>query len=229
MATEKWERTFDDPPFVQGVLERPRGEPEAAIVLTHGASGNFDQPLLIALAQAFTARGVAALRVNMAYRQRGRGAPGPATASQDRLSLRRAADGLRSEVCPRVYLGGSSYGGRQASMLLADDPEAAEALLLLSYPLHPPGRPEQLRTEHLPRVRTPTFLAHGTKDAFGSIEELEAAALSLPGPHELLAFEGLSHGLSPRRKDPKELEAVAEKICVGFLAFVGKEVRAAAE
>jgi uncharacterized protein len=99
----------------------------------------------------------------------------------------------------KVSLGGQSYGGRQASMLVASDSNVAHALLLLSYPLHPPGRPQQLRTAHFPALRTPTVFVSGTKDPFGTIEELEAARKLIPAPTQLISIQGAGHSLLTKR------------------------------
>ncbi len=181
-----------DPP-VRGVLH-PAAGPDG-LVLTHGAGGNKDAPLLVAVAEAFAARGVTVLRCDLPFRQaRPRGAPSPAGAARDREGLRAALAVLRTRVTRRLFLGGHSYGGRQASMLLAADSALASALLLQSYPLHPPGKPHNLRTEHLPRLQTPTLFVHGTTDPFGTLEELEnaralisarTALLSVTGGHDL--------------------------------------------
>src|SRR5438093_639381 len=130
-----------DTPAVVGFLHRPTADVRDGIVLTHGAGGNCNAPLLLALASAFADAGVAALRVDLPYRQsRATGPPSPGGAARDRDGLRRAVGELRQISDGRVFLGGQSYGGRQASMLAADAPDLADALLLLSYPLHPPGR-----------------------------------------------------------------------------------------
>ena len=129
-----------DPP-VRGVLHAGAAPAADGLVLTHGAGGNKDAPLLVAVAEAFAARGVTVLRCDLPYRQaRPRGAPSPAGAARDREGLRAALTVLRTRVSGRLFLGGHSYGGRQASMLLAAEPTLASGLLLQSYPLHPPGR-----------------------------------------------------------------------------------------
>ena len=104
----------------------------------------------------------------------------------------------------RIFLGGHSYGGRQASMLCAEEPDIAAALLLLSYPLHPPGKPTQQRTQHLPDLRTPTLFVSGAHDAFGSIEELSRAIKMIPAKTKLLPIEGAGHDLGFKGKARKE-------------------------
>ena len=103
------------------------------------------------------------------------GPPGPGDAARDRKGLQNAFAALRKLATGRMFLGGHSYGGRQSSMLCAEQPELVDGLLLLSYPLHPPRKPDQLRTQHLPNLQTPSLFVDGTRDPFGSIEEIEAA------------------------------------------------------
>ena len=108
---------------------------------------------------------------------------------------------MRKIVRGPVFLGGHSYGGRQASMLAPDEPALAEALLLLSYPLHPPKKPTQPRTEHFPRIRTRAVFVHGTVDAFGTIDELEAAVSLIPAATRVIRIEGAGHDLRRGRFD----------------------------
>ena len=115
---------------------------------------------------------------------------------RDREGLRQAVEALRA-IAGSVILGGHSYGGRQASMLAAEDPGIAEMLLLLSYPLHPPRKREQLRTGHFPDLRTPALFIHGTRDPFGLPEEIQAAMQTIPARTSLAAMEKAGHELSP--------------------------------
>jgi predicted alpha/beta-hydrolase family hydrolase len=179
-----------DPP-VRGVLHAGASSAGDGLVLTHGAGGNKDAPLLVAVAEAFAARGVTVLRCDLPYRQaRPRGAPSPAGAARDREGLRAALTVLRTRVTGRLFLGGHSYGGRQASMLVAAEPALASGLLLQSYPLHPPGRPANLRTAHLSQLRVPTLFVHGTTDTFATPTELESARALIPGPTRVLSING---------------------------------------
>jgi uncharacterized protein len=179
-------------PEVSGVLPGGHG-----LVLTHGAGGNCKAPLLVLIADAFCAAGFTVLRCDMAFRQhKPFGPPSPATSANDRASLRAAVATMRKMVSGTVILGGHSYGGRQSTMLAAEEPGLVEALLLLSYPLHPPGKPGQPRTAHFPALRTPALFVHGTKDPFGSIEELSEALKMIPAKTELIAVPGAGHDLN---------------------------------
>lgn len=184
-----------------------RGTSGDGLVLTHGAGSNAGAPLLVALAEVFAVKGISVLRCDLPFRQaRPHGPPSQAAAPRDREGLRRAVAALRKLVPGRVFLGGQSYGGRQATMAAAEDPALADALLLLSYPLHAPQRPGAPRTAHFPSLRTPALFVHGSRDPFGSIEELRDALTLIPARTELLPVEGAGHDLS-KRVDPAEAAA----------------------
>jgi uncharacterized protein len=189
-----------DPP-VRGFLQLPANPSGDAIVLTHGAGSNANAPLLIALANAFTVAGYAVLRCDLPFRQaRPYGPPGPGDAKRDRLGLKHAIEALRKQNPKRIFLAGHSYGGRQGTMLCADEPDLVAGLLLLSYPLHPPRKPDQLRVQHLPNLRTPGLFVHGTRDPFGTIDELERALELIPAKKKLLPVEGVGHDLGFKGK-----------------------------
>ena len=192
-------------PHVRGFLHRPEGAARDALVLTHGAGGNNRGALLIALAETFAGAGFAVLRCDLPFRQmRSFGPPRPADAARDRAGLKNAVAAMREVTAGRVFLGGQSYGGRQASMLVAEEPGVAEGLLLFSYPLHAPGKPDQLRTQHLPNVRVPALFVHGTRDPFGSIEEMEQAVKLIPSKTRLMPVEGAGHDLGFKGKARQE-------------------------
>jgi predicted alpha/beta-hydrolase family hydrolase len=111
---------------------------------------------------------------------------------------------MRKQAPRRILLAGHSYGGRQSSMLCAEEQDLVAGLLLLSYPLHPPRKPQQQRTQHLPNLRTPTLFVHGTRDPFGSIAELERALKMIPTKTKLLPVEGTGHDLGFKGKAKKE-------------------------
>jgi len=191
---------------VQGFQHQPAAPAHAGIVLTHGAGANSQSALLVAAAQAFCTVGFTVLRIDLPFRQRRPfGPPTPATAAQDRAGLQAALDFLKTSVSGPLYLGGHSYGGRQATMLGAEKPDVAAGLLALSYPLHPPAKPDQLRTAHLPELRTPTLFVQGTKDGFGSIEEMRVALALIPARTELLTIAGAGHDLARGKLDWSEV------------------------
>lgn len=207
-------------PPVRGVLHRPAGPRRDGLVLTHGAGSDCHAPLLATLARAFAARGLTVLRCDLPFRQARRaGPPRRGSGAADRAGLRRAAAVLRAQVRGRVFVGGHSYGGRQASLLAADEPAVADALLLLAYPLHPPGRPADLRTAHFPRLRTPALFAHGTRDPFGATDEVRAALALVSAPAGLVMIEGAGHALT-RGRSAAALATATNTIVAAFLAHV---------
>lgn len=192
---------------VRGFLHRPDQAGGPGLVLTHGAGGNCRMPLLLAAAEAFAAAGVTVLRCDLPFRRRRpKGPPSPSGAAADRSGLSEAIAGLRRLVAGPICLGGQSYGGRQATILAADEPGVADGLLLFSYPLHPPGKPQRLRTEHFPRLAAPALFVQGTADPFGSIDELRAAVGLIPAPTRLITVDKAGHDLRRGRFD---LSAVA--------------------
>jgi len=175
---------------VRGFLHHPERPSGNGIALAHGAGSNCQAPLLVSVAKAFAEAGFIVLRCDLPFRQaRPGGPPSPAGAAADREGLRAAADVLRAIATGRVFLGGHSYGGRQASMLAADDPAVAQGLLLLSYPLHPPNRPEQMRTAHFPKLAVPSVFVHGARDPFGTLDEVRGALALITAPTSLVEIE----------------------------------------
>ena len=166
------------------------------LILTHGAGSNRNAPLLVAMAKAFSESGMDVLRYDLPFRQeRPHGPPRPGDAARDREGLRAEILKIRETKPERIWLGGHSYGGRQASIVAAETPGLVDGLLLFSYPLHPPRKPEQLRTAHFPKLHTPVVFVHGTRDPFGSIDELQQAISLIPAPTRLIEVEGAGHDL----------------------------------
>jgi predicted alpha/beta-hydrolase family hydrolase len=196
-------------PAVRGFLHRPETDARSALVLTHGAGSNCRAPLLVAVAEAFSAAGVAVLRCDLPFRQARPHGPPAGNGAADRAGLRRAVEVLREIAPGRVFLGGHSYGGRQGSMLAAEDPAVADGLLLLSYPLHPPAKPEQCRTAHFPALRAPALFVHGSRDPFGSQDEMRTALSLIPAATELLTIEGAGHDLGRAGHDEVARRALA--------------------
>ena len=204
-------------PAVRGFLHSPVNPTGDALILTHGAGSNCNAPLLIALAEAFAASGYTVLRCDLSFRQeRPTGPPFPGNTERDRAGLRNAVAAMRKLASGRVFLGGHSYGGRQSTMLCAAEPDLVSGLLLLSYPLHPPRKPDQLRTQHLRNLRTASLFVHGTRDPFGSIEEMERALQLILARKELLKVEGAGHDLGFNGK--KHAQELPERVLAAFAA-----------
>jgi uncharacterized protein len=187
---------------IHGFLHRPAQAEGCGLVLTHGAGGNCTAPLLVGAANAFAEAGLFVLRCDLPFRQRrATGPPSPSTAATDRAGLKGAIRAMREVVSGPVFLGGQSYGGRQATMLAADEPALVAGLLLFSYPLHPPGKPDRRRTEHFPQLRIPAVFVQGTADPFGGVDEIRAALALIPAATRLIAIEGAGHDLKRGRFD----------------------------
>lgn len=169
-------------------------EPPATVVLAHGAGGSVQDPALVAACEVIASTGHRAVRVNLPYRELRPKGPPPRAEScvADWASVR---DAVVSRVGTPVVIGGKSYGGRVATMLAAQDPTDVEAVLCLSYPLHPPGRPDRLRVEHLQAINVPVMVVQGTSDPFGTPSEL---AEHLPQA-TIVAVAGGDHGLHVAR------------------------------
>jgi len=166
------------------------------LVLTHGAGSDCRAPLLGVLATSFCESGMTVLRCDLPFRQsRPQGPPPRGSTEREQQGLRRAVEVMKKRVPGRVFLGGHSYGGRQASILAASESRLVDALLLLSYPLHPPKRLTELRTAHFPSLRTTALFVHGIRDGFGSIAEMTATLKLIPAATQLLAIEGAGHEL----------------------------------
>ncbi len=195
-------------PEAQFCVHRPEsGELAGGIVLTHGAGANCDAPLLVAVASGLAAAGYLVMRCNMAFRRRkAKGPPHPSGAAADRESLREAAAQVREMAPGPLILAGHSYGGRQASMLAAEDASVADFLLLLSYPL----KPAQQRTAHFANLCVPCLFVHGTGDSFGTIDEMRAALRLIAAPVQLSVVERAGHDLARGRFDLQT--AIANKL-----------------
>jgi predicted alpha/beta-hydrolase family hydrolase len=212
---------MSDPPEVSesaipGHLHRPADPGGDCLILTHGAGTNSDSPLLVALAKAFCDAGITVLRYDLPFRQmRPHGPPPRGSAERDQQGLREAIASMRAETAGRMFVGGHSYGGRQASMLCAADPGLVDCLLLLSYPLHPPLKREELRTAHFPALKTPALFVSGTRDGFGTVDELTAALKLIPARTQLLPIPSAGHELITKKNRDERPKLVVET----FLAF----------
>ncbi len=200
---------------IAGIAHEPAGEPEGVVVLTHGAGGSRESPLLKTICEEWSARGWLAVRYNLPYRRRRPKGPPSGSAAADRAGVVEAVELARTLTNGPVVAGGHSYGGRMTSMVVADGAAEIDVLTLFSYPLHPPGKPERARTEHLPRISVPTVFTHGTADPFGSIEELRAAAALIPAATEVVEITGARHDLGSKSLDVPALAVDAARRSLG--------------
>ena len=204
-------------PAVRGFLHAPDTPNGDGIVLAHGAGSNCQSKSLVEMAHALSAIGFEVLRIDLPFRQaRPHGPPFPSGAAKDREGIRRALTLMRAKVRGRVFAGGHSYGGRQTTILASEEPGEADGLLLLSYPLHPPGKPNQLRTEHFSKLTKPAFFIHGARDPFATTDEMKTALTLLSAPHKLMEVEGAGHDLKPKKGSGD----LYNRIATGFRDFI---------
>lgn len=189
---------------------RPSPAP-AGLLLAPGAGAGSDQPALVAIDEAVTAAGVVVARMDFPYRLAGRRAPDrPPVLLAAVVEAATALAEAAGTTTARLALGGRSMGGRMCSMAVADGLPAA-ALVLVSYPLHPPGKPERLRTDHFGALDLPCLFVSGTRDTFGTPDELETATAAIPGAVTHVWIDGGDHGL--RGKDRQVTDAVTGWLC----------------
>lgn len=186
---------------IAGVAHEPDGPPVGVVVLTHGAGGDRDSPLLQQVCDEWARRGWLAVRYNLPYRRRRPTGPPSGSAAADRAGIVEAITVCRGLAGGPLVAGGHSYGGRQTSMVVAEGGTAIDVLTLFSYPVHPPGKPERARTEHLPGIAVPTVFTHGTSDPFGTMGELRAAAALIAAPTEVVEITGARHDLRSKAFD----------------------------
>ncbi len=218
---------FDDlnsDPAIHGYLHVPARPTGKAIVLTHGAGADCQSKLLVEMSNALAGSGFTVLRFDLPFRRaRPHGPPSPSSAIRDRDGLRRAVSIMREQKNSQVFLGGHSYGGRQATMLVSEEPQLADGLLVFSYPLHPPRKPDQLRTSHFPRLTTPTFFVHGTRDPFGTTAEMSSALELIPASHAMFEVEGAGHDLLPKRTANELPSRVVTEFKIFLKTFVQED------
>jgi uncharacterized protein len=182
--------------------------PVATVVVAHGAGAGMDHPFIAGFARACVDEGLAALRFNFPYLEAGRRAPDPEPVLRDAWRAAFEAASGRSDDRP-VWAAGKSLGGRIGSMCVADGEVPAAGLAFLGYPLHPPGKPDRIRDEHLGRVEVPMLFLQGTADPFARLELLERVVAKLGDRATLVRFEGAGHSFEVRgrRSDPRDVGA----------------------
>jgi hypothetical protein len=176
----------------------------AGLILTPGSSARRDHPGLLAVDHVVTDAGIAVERIEFPNQAAGKRRPDPPEVCIETIRAASAALAGRLNVAPgRLALGGRSMGGRMCSMAVADGLDAA-ALVLISYPLHPPGRPDRLRTAHFPQLHLPCLFVSGRRDAFATPAELEKETGAIPGPVTLMFVDG-DHSLRKRESEVADI------------------------
>ena len=179
------------------------------LVLAHGAGAGQSSPFMVGFASGLASRGLDVLTFNFLYTEQGRRLPDRTAALE---TCYRAAIETARRHAPfagnALFIGGKSMGGRIASHLAANDPDGIGGLVLLGYPLHPPGKPGQLRVAHLPKIRVPMLVVQGARDPFGTLDELRPHLDGLAAPVTLHGVENGDHSLAPPRRGPLSVDGV---------------------
>jgi len=197
--------------------KRQSGKTTWALLLAPGASASKDQTALVEIDRAASAEGGQVRRMDFPYRAAGRRAPDKAEVLVRAVVEEAGGLGAEAHLPPgRIFAGGRSMGGRICSMAVAEGMPAA-GLVLVSYPLHPPGKPDRMRTEHFGRLEVPCLFVSGTRDAFATPAELEEAVALIPGKVSLHWVEGGDHGL--RGRDGPVATVVASWLADQVAAF----------
>jgi uncharacterized protein len=202
---------------VRGFLHSPGKANGDGVVMTHGAGANCETKLLVGISEALAEQGFAVLRYDLPFRrERPHGPPSFGSAAKDREGVRKAVELIRGKVSGKVFAGGHSYGGRQTTMLIAEAPELVDGLLLLSYPLHPPKKPQEMRTKHFPELKKAGFFVHGARDPFGTLDEMKEALKLIPAKTKLFEVKSGGHELLGKSGS----EGVLREIVESFAAFM---------
>jgi hypothetical protein len=196
---------------------RPRS-PFATIVVAHGAGAGMEHPFIAGFARACVDEGLATLRFNFPYLEAGRRGPDTEPVLRDAWRAAFETASSRAKGQP-VWVSGKSLGGRIASMAVADGEIAAAGIVFLGYPLHPPGKPERVRDEHLYRIGVPMLFLQGTADPFASPRLLDEVTTKLGDRASLVPFEGGGHSFEVRgrRRDPRETGASLATHAASFI------------
>jgi predicted alpha/beta-hydrolase family hydrolase len=194
---------------IAGIAHEPDGTPAGVVVLTHGAGGNRESPLLQRLCDEWARQGWLAIRYDLPYRRRRPKGPPSGSSASDRAGIVEAITVCRELAAGPLIAGGHSYGGRMTSMVVAAKETNVDVLTLFSYPVHPPGKPERARTEHLPDIAVPTVFTHGTSDPFGTPEEVRDAAALIAAPTQIVEIAGARHDLRSTTLDVPGLAVAA--------------------
>ncbi len=189
------------------------GEQVALFVCAHGAGGSMSDRATVAAANELRRRGLGVVRFNFLYKERGSGRPDPMPKLMETFAA--VVEHARRELGPRrpFIIGGRSMGGRAGSMLAADGFDA-DGLLLLAYPLHPPGKPDQLRDAHLPKIRMPVLCFNGTRDVFCTPALMERALKTVTTRWEMHWIEGADHSFHVLKSSGRTDAAVLEEVGV---------------
>jgi predicted alpha/beta-hydrolase family hydrolase len=202
----------------------PNGDTSTVFVCAHGAGGNMADKGVVTVTRALGARGLSIVRFNFLYREKRSNRPDPMPKLKETTAA--VVAHVRAELRPKtLIIGGRSMGGRAASMLAADGFDCT-GLLLLAYPLHPPGRPDQLRDAHLPSIRVPVLCANGTRDTFCTPELMKDVLERVTAPWRMLWLEGADHSFHVLKSSGRTDAQVMTEVADAAEDWVGTAVRA---
>jgi uncharacterized protein len=191
----------------------PAAKREAAgitLILGHGAGADQRSSFMVSFATALAARGIETVTFNFLYMEQGRRLPD----SKDKLEAcyRAVIDKVARRNPGWLAIGGKSMGGRIASQVAAGEAPDVAGLVLLGYPLHPPGKPDQLRAKHLSSIKAPMLFVQGARDTFGTPDELRPILAKLTAPAELFEVAGGDHSFKVLKRAGVSQEAVYEMV-----------------
>jgi predicted alpha/beta-hydrolase family hydrolase len=190
------------------------GDADAVLVLAHGAGAGQKHPFMTATAKGLAARGISVVTFDFPYMRARRHVPDKAPVLEE--SFREVIDAARKwSTTSDVFIGGKSMGGRMATHLGAQGLEGVRGIVALGYPLHPPGRPDKPRTEHLPSIHVPVLIVQGERDTFGTPDELDPVVATMKTKVTLHVVAGGDHSLTVRGKKKDDafqdvLEVIAD-------------------
>jgi hypothetical protein len=210
---------------VSGVIDAAPGKATAHLILAHGAGVRRDHPSMDRLAGALAGAGYPVLRFNFPYSEAKRRAPDRAPVLvQTWLDVYAWSREHGPGKDLPVLAGGRSMGGRMASMAAAEHPDRFDpaGLAFFAYPLHPPGRPERLRTAHLGRIRIPMLFLSGTRDTLAAVELMKAETRKLGAVATLHRLEGADHGFHVLKRSGRTDEDILEEAVGAFRSWAGR-------
>jgi uncharacterized protein len=204
---------------------KPKGRLGVTLILGHGAGAGQSSDFMVSFATELALRGIDTATFNFFYSEHGRSAPDP----NDKLEAcyRAVIDGVREHkklARNKLAIGGKSMGGRIASQVAAADTKDIAALVFLGYPLHPPGRPENARSKHLPSIKSPMLFVQGSRDAFGTAEELGPVVKKL-GSSTLYVVEGGDHSLKVPKSSGKTQDQVYREVQDEIARWMAEVIR----
>ena len=198
----------------------PKRGADRAVLLAHGAGADMNAAALTTVADALADAKIPSLRFNFPYMAAGRRSPDRPPVLEAAVRDAAALLATQAKVAPeRIVLGGRSMGGRICSMVVADGLPSA-GLVLLGYPLHPPGNPEKLRIEHLPKITVPCLFVSGTRDAFGTPDELKRHAKKIKGKVTWHWIETGDHGFKPLKASGLTPASALDAAAQAVVSFV---------